>query len=105
MAEKFQPQTFDINFVNEGNRYQKGDGINADSINSAIEASAYAQALAINQPDISELNGSGNPNVSIIKKLDGTPQLKFANLRGEKGEQGEKGEKGDMGEIEIVRLI
>lgn len=99
MAEKFQPQTFDINFVNGGNRYKNGGGINADSINSAIEASAYAQALAINQPDISELNDVGTPNVSIIKNPNGTPQLKFANLRGEKGE------KGDMGEIEIVRLI
>ena len=99
---KFQANKFDINAINGGEKIKDGDGIFPDFINAPIEAAAYAQALATNQPDISELNNSGTPNVSIVETENGTPQFKFSNIRGEKGE---KGDKGDMGEIEIVRLI
>lgn len=81
MAEKFRPKIFDINSINGGNRYQNGQGIDAESINSAIEASAYAQALATNQPDISNANNVGTPSVSIQLTPNGTPQLKFENLK------------------------
>lgn len=81
MAEKFRPKTFDINSINGGNRYQNGQGIDAESINSAIEASAYAQALATNQPDISNANNVGTPSVSIQLTPNGTPQLKFENIK------------------------
>ena len=81
MTEKFRPKTFDINSINGGNRYQNGQGIDAESINSAIEASAYAQALATNQPDISNANNVGTPSVSIQLTPNGTPQLKFENIK------------------------
>lgn len=88
MAEKFNPQNFNINSINGGNRYKNGDGINADTINSAIEASAYAQALATNQPDTTNANNVGTPTVSIQMTANGTPQLKFENLKGEEGLDG-----------------
>lgn len=89
MADRFKPQEFDINSINGGVRYRNGDGIQADSINSAIEAAAFVQALATNQPDTTNANNVGTPTVSIQKTVDGTPQLKFENLKGIAGAKGD----------------
>lgn len=88
MAEKvkFQPQKFDINSINGGNRYGL-EGIQPEAVNAPIEAAAYAQALATNQPNIENINGDGTPSVSI-EEFDGTPRFKFQNLKGEKGIDG-----------------
>lgn len=89
MADRFKPQEFDINSINGGVRYRNGYGIQADSINSAIEAAAFVQALATNQPDTTNANNVGTPTVSIQKTVDGTPQLKFENLKGIAGAKGD----------------
>lgn len=88
MAEKvkFQPQKFDINSINGGNRYGL-EGIQPEAVNAPIEAAAYAQALATNQPNIENAGLVGTPSVSI-EEFDGTPRFKFQNLKGEKGIDG-----------------
>lgn len=88
MAEKvkFQPQKFDINSINGGNRYGL-EGIQPEAVNAPIEAAAYAQALATNQPNIENAGLVGTPSVSI-EEVDGLPRLKFENLKGEKGQDG-----------------
>ena len=88
MAEKvkFQPQTFDINSINGGNRYGL-EGIQPEAVNAPIEAAAYAQALATNQPNIENAGLVGTPSVSI-EEVDGLPRFKFQNLKGEKGIDG-----------------
>ena len=88
MAEKvkFQPQKFDINSINGGNRYGL-EGIQPEAVNAPIEAAAYAQALATNQPNIENAGLVGTPSVSI-EKVDGLPRFKFQNLKGEKGIDG-----------------
>ena len=85
MAEKvkFQPQKFDINSINGGNRYGL-EGIQPEAVNAPIEAAAYAQALATNQPNIENAGLVGTPSVSI-EEVDGLPRFKFANLKGADG--------------------
>ena len=106
MAEKvkFQPKTFDINSINNGNRFGY-DGIQPEAVNAPIEAAAYMQALGTNQPNNSEAGLVGEPTVSIEQAADGSPRFKFSNLRGAQGLQGIQGEKGNNAKIRIVRLI
>lgn len=84
----FNPQKIDLSQINEGVRYENGDGLRAESINSAIEASAFAQSLATNQPDTSGASEVGTPSVSITYGADGTPRFSFKRLKGEKGDSG-----------------
>ena len=88
MAEKvkFRPKKFDINSINGGNRYGL-EGIQPEAVNAPIEAAAYAQALATNQPNIENAGLVGTPSVSI-EEVDGLPRFKFQNLKGEKGIDG-----------------
>jgi hypothetical protein len=80
----FTPKKIDLSKINGGNRYEDGSGVRPSTFNDPIEASAYAQALATNQPLF--IQNGGNPNVSIQEKPDGTPYLVFENLRGKDGE-------------------
>lgn len=81
---EFRPSIINLNDINGGQRYNNGDGVGAEAINSAIEASAFAQALGTNQPNIENVDNIGTPSVSIETMADGTPRLKFENLGGEK---------------------
>ena len=83
MAEKvkFQPQTFDINSINNGNRFGY-DGIQPEAVNAPIEAAAYVQSLATNQPNVENANKVGVPTVSIELAPNGTPRFKFEELKG-----------------------
>lgn len=58
-----------------------GSGVTPEHINAPLQASAYAQELATNQPDVSEANNVGTPSVEIIE-TNGTPQFKFKNIKG-----------------------
>ena len=98
----FIPNKIDLSKINGGNgKYKNKDGVQADTINSVVEASAWVQALATNAPNVEDVGNVGTPNVSIETMNDGTPRLKFVNLRGEKGD---KGDKGEAGYIEIEGL-
>lgn len=85
---KLSPKKINLNEINGGNEYLISDAVQPDTINGIIGASAYAQALATNTPDVSSANKTGTPNVSIIEGTDGTPRLSFSNLKGEKGDSG-----------------
>lgn len=90
---KFNPQTFDVNKINSGERFVAGDSVTPEAINAPIEASAFMQSLATNAPDVSEIDGVGIPSVEIVRGNFGA-RFKIKNLRGKQGEQGEKGDSG-----------
>lgn len=65
----FTPTKIDLTQINGGQKYLNGDGVNADSVNAAIEASAWAQDHAETAETNSEnaLNNSQTPEgVSAI---------------------------------------
>lgn len=95
----FTPSKKNITDFNGGEEYQNGSGLQAETINNIIESQLYTQGLAKNAPNVTEANQEGTATVTIEQTADGTPRLKFANLKGAKGEKGEKGDKGDAGSI------
>lgn len=62
---------------------QNGDAVQASTINNLVESQLWTQALATNAPDTSAANVVGTPSVEIATASDGTPKLKFKNLKGE----------------------
>jgi hypothetical protein len=70
----FTPTKIDLTQINGGQEYLNGDGVNADSVNAAIEASAWAQDHAETAETNSEnaLNNSQTPEgvsaISIAQK-------------------------------------
>ena len=95
----FTPSKKNITDFNGGEEYQNGSGLQAETINNIIESQLYTQGLAKNAPNVTEANQEGTATVTIEQTADGTPRLKFANLKGATGEKGEKGDKGDTGSI------
>ena len=91
--EEFKPTKIDLLTINNGKgKYINGvDSVQADTINAVVEGTAWVQALGTNQPNNSEADIVGTPSVSIETLSDGTPRLKFNNLKGEKGEKGDTG--------------
>lgn len=83
----FKPNTFDYSAINGGNRFENGDGVDANAINAPIEAAAFMQELGTNAPDVSRINGLGTPAVSIDLST-GRPRFVFENLKGAKGDSG-----------------
>lgn len=45
---QFEPKKLNIGEINDGNRFNNGDGIGAEAINAPIEAAYYAQEIADN---------------------------------------------------------
>lgn len=74
----FEPKKIDISSINGGQRYENGQGIDANAINAPIEAGLLLQQLATNQPILEE-NG-GEVNV-VIENAETNPQFKFQNLK------------------------
>lgn len=70
---------------------QNGDAVQASTINNLVESQLWTQALATNAPDTSEANVVGTPSVEIATASDGTPKLKFKNLKGVTGSTGATG--------------
>lgn len=66
------------------NEIKDGDGVNVENINAPLKASAYAQAIATTQPDITDIGGDGEPNIEIIEQ-NGSPKFKFSNIKGKTG--------------------
>lgn len=85
---KLSPKKINLDHINGGNEYLISDAVQPDTINGIIGASAYAQALATNTPDVSQANSVGTPSVTIIEEQIGTPKLSFKYLKGEKGDSG-----------------
>ena len=93
MAE-LTPKRIDLSQINNGNEYNTTDVVQASTINSSVEASAYAQNFAesfADAPDNSEVSNIGIPSVSIVDNIkDGITykKFKFSNLKGETGNTG-----------------
>ena len=104
MAE-FKPKKVTANDFNNGNKYRdfdsttgyEGDTPRAVDFNNVIESQLFVQGLGNNQPDTINANNVGTPNVEIITASDGSAQLKFSNLKGEKGQDGVQGADGEQG--------
>ena len=80
----FKPTKIDLSTINNGKgEYNNGDSVQADTINAVVEGTAWVQALGTNQPNYSGDNNGGTPSVSIETLADGTPRLKFKNLKGD----------------------
>lgn len=88
MAE-FTPKKIVLGDINKGIEFTESDGVTPNAINDPIEAVAYAQTVVehlTDTPDTSEINGTGEPNVSFVSGTaeDGVPiyKFKFSNLSG-----------------------
>ena len=81
---ELKPKKIDLSQINGGNEYKNGDGVGAEAINAPIKASAYAQALATNQPQYKD-TGANYPTVSIEEGADGTPHFVFKDFGGAGG--------------------
>lgn len=97
----FTPQTFDINSINDGQKYEFGDSPTPETFNAPIEAAALLQMLATNEPDVSRANEVGKPSVSLEDE-EGNPRFVFRQLKGEKGDKGEVGERGASGTSAVL---
>lgn len=89
MAE-FTPKKIDLLSINNGRRFEVGDGVTPDAVNGPIEAAAWVQALATTQPNVENIDNVGLPSISI-EMVDGLPRFKFENLKGANGTNGADG--------------
>lgn len=76
----FEPKKIDLSKINDGQKYGYG-GISPEAINAPIEASAWVQSLATNQPIVENNDNGGTPNVTI-EEVNGTLRFKFENISG-----------------------
>lgn len=99
----FSATQHDIGELNSGNRYTINDQMSVEQLNYMIENSLfsieYMKAMA-SHPDVSEIDGTGAPDVSLVDNIQNGQmfkKFKFSNLKGDKGDRGEKGEAGRGG--------
>ncbi len=81
----FNPQRIDLSNINNGVRYEDGDGVSSSAINNTIEAAAYAQeyveAIGSNAITVTETQ-DGNPAVYLVADGNGYKKFAFANVNG-----------------------
>lgn len=77
------PKKLDLTQINNGEEYINGDSVQASAINSALQSSAFTQALVTNEVDDSKANNVGTPRVYIAGQDTENPHLVFENLKGE----------------------
>ena len=75
----FQPQKMNFAEINGGNKYTDADGLQSKTINDVVQSTMYSQMLATNQPNIDEIDGEGEPSITI-EEVGGSPRLKFTNF-------------------------
>lgn len=75
------PKKIVLSEINNGQQIENGDGVQPNLFNAPVEASAYAQALATNQPNTENIGNFGIPKVGI-EEINGVPRFKFENLQG-----------------------
>lgn len=94
--ESERKSTDALNIVNQANENSE-NALNKATIaetNSVSANESSASALKqvnalVKEVDISQINGTGTPSVSLISNSDGTKKLSFKNLKGVKGDTGE----------------
>ena len=86
--------------INNGKEFTRDDDLTINELNAMVNNSFYGVDFAENmadQPDISEINSSGSPEVSIIDNVKNGityKKFKFKNLKGERGADGIIGKDG-----------
>ena len=75
------PKKMDLSQINNGEEYANGDGVQASTINSVIQATAYVQSLATNPIDDTDADNEGTPQVYIEETENGA-RFVFKNLKG-----------------------
>lgn len=75
----FYPQKMNFDEINGGNQYTDADGLQSKTINDVVQSTMYSQMLATNQPNIDEIDGEGEPSITI-EEVGGSPRLKFTNF-------------------------
>lgn len=81
---KLEPKEISLSEINNGNEYENGDIVDARSINSAIEASAYAQLKANQALERAISAGTSvkvNGTVQTVLNFDSDPQEQIDNLK------------------------
>ena len=75
------PKKMDLSQINNGEEYANGDGVQASTINSVVQATAYVQSLATNPIDDTDADNEGTPQVYIEETENGV-RFVFKNLKG-----------------------
>lgn len=75
------PKKMDLSQINNGEEYANGDGVQASTINSVVQATAYVQSLATNPIDDTDADNEGTPQVYIEETENGA-RFVFKNLKG-----------------------
>lgn len=94
--------------INNGKQFTRDDDLTVQELNAMVNNSFYGVDFAENmadQPDISEINSSGSPEVSIIDNVKNGityKKFKFKNLKGERGQTGAAGANGESATISTV---
>lgn len=80
----------DSSEINGGKEFTTNDNLAVNELNAMVNNSFYAvdfvEAMA-ETPDISEIDGDGTPNVSLVSNGE-FKKFKFSNLKGSKGDAG-----------------
>lgn len=77
----FEAKKINAQEINNGNKYENGDIVDANAINAPIETALYVKKLVENQPTVSEQMGA-RPSVSIVDE-NGEPRFHFSSIKGE----------------------
>lgn len=81
---KLEPKEISLSEINNGNEYENGDIVDARSINSAIEASAYAQGKANQALERAISAGTSvkvNGTVQTVLNFTSDPQSQINDLK------------------------
>lgn len=78
---QFEAKTFDKEDINNGEKYQNGDVVDANAINAPIEVALLIQSLATSPIDLSDANTNGDATVSILNE-NGQWKFKFSHIKG-----------------------
>lgn len=72
----FEPKKLTKENINKGQRYQNGDGVDAEAINAPIESALWVQNLAVDQPNV--IVDSSATTISVtIQNPDNQPYFQF----------------------------
>ena len=100
---QFTAKKIDITKINGGEQIASGSGVTPELLNAPVNSALYTEKaieILTNQVDVSEIDGTGAPNVEFRTVTNGQETykyLKFKNLKGERGEQGNQGAGGKDG--------
>lgn len=76
----FEPKKLTKENINKGQRYQNGDGVDAEAINAPIESALFVQSLTETKPQIDIDSNIQGPDIKIEYNASGLPYFRFVNI-------------------------